>query len=67
MRRSIEKSRIQIEEGRDWCCQKTGMNGRNMARSSSKILGKSGAILNARTETAWQRRELSGPALIIFE
>jgi len=32
--RRVEKSRIQIEEGRDWCCQKMGMDGRNMARSS---------------------------------
>jgi hypothetical protein len=35
-------SSIQIEEGGDWCCRKMGLNGRNMAKSSSKILENSG-------------------------
>jgi hypothetical protein len=35
-------SSIQIEEGGDWCCRKMGLNGGNMAKSSSKILENSG-------------------------
>ncbi|KAJ6961130.1 hypothetical protein NC652_000124 [Populus alba x Populus x berolinensis] len=51
-----KSSSIQIEEGRDWCCQKMGLNGRNMAKSSSKTLENSGAILDARSEIVWQRK-----------
>lgn len=60
-------SSIQIEEGGDWCCRKMGLNGRNMAKSSSKILENSGAILDARSEIVWRRREQNGPTQKTFE
>lgn len=43
LRREIEKSKIWMEKATNWSCQKMAMNGENMAKSSSKILGNSGS------------------------
>ncbi|KAK9224288.1 hypothetical protein WN943_009321 [Citrus x changshan-huyou] len=48
------------DEATDWCCQKMGMSGKNMAKNLSKTSESSGAISSAKRAVARPRNEPSG-------